>query len=136
MTVPVGQEVYQYAELIMHLPATWPHPRDKGAGDDTFWPFEWLRRVAYYPHLNETWLGGPHTIIASDDPPVPLGPSTKQTCLLLLADFDGWSPIVLADGKKVRFYTVIPIHTEERDFEQLRASPLLGPQGAGIPSSC
>jgi hypothetical protein len=117
MSVPEGQEEYQFAELIMHLPATWPHPRDKGAGEDTFWPFEWLRQVAYYPHLHDTWLGGPMTIISSDDPPVPLGPNTKQTCLLLLADFSDWSPIVLDDGKEIRFYTIVPIYTEERDFE-------------------
>jgi hypothetical protein len=57
------------------------------------------------------------TIISSDDPPVPLGPNTKQTCLLLLADFSDWSPIVLDDGKEIRFYTIVPIYTEERDFE-------------------
>jgi hypothetical protein len=117
MTVPKGQEEFQYAELIMHLPANWPHPRDKGASKNKFWPFEWLRKVAYYPHLHDTWLGGPMTIISSDDPPVPLGPNTKQTCLLLLANFANWSPIVVEGGKNVRFYTVIPIYTEERDFE-------------------
>jgi hypothetical protein len=117
LEVPKGQEEYQYAELLMRLPGAWPHPRDRGAGDDTFWPFEWLRKVAYYPHLNETWLGGAMTIISSDDPPVPLGPNTKQTCLLLLANFMDWSPIVVEGDKKVRIYTVIPIFTEERDFE-------------------
>lgn len=118
MTVPAGQEAYQYTELVMHLPPNWPHPRDSGASNDTFWPLEWLRNVAYYPHLNETWLGGPQTIIASDDPPVPLGPNTQLTCLLLLADFGNWSPIKLDDGKIVRFYTVSSLHTAERDFEK------------------
>jgi uncharacterized protein len=117
MDVPKGQEEYEYAELLMRLPSTWPHPRDKGASDATFWPFEWLRKIAYYPHLNETWLGGPMTIISSDDPPVPLGPNTQQTCLLLLANFMDWSPIVVEGDKKVRIYTVIPIFTDERDFE-------------------
>lgn len=118
MSVPEGQEEYQYAELVMHLPATWPHPRDESSGSETIWPCEWLRKVAYYPHLNGTWLGGRWTIISSDDPPVPLGPNTKQTCLLLLADFADWSPMLLDDGKRVHFCTVIPIYTEERDFEK------------------
>jgi hypothetical protein len=117
MTVPKGQEDYQYAELLMHLPASWPHPRDKGFDNDFFWPFEWLRKIAYFPHENKTWLGGPTTIISSDDPPVPLGPNTKQTCLLLVASFANWSPIEVEGGKKVRIYSVIPIYTEERDFE-------------------
>jgi hypothetical protein len=117
MNVPKGQEEYQYAELLMHLPANWPHPRDKAAGEDALWPLEWLRKVAYYPHLNDTWLGGPMTIISSDDPPVPLGPNTKQTCLLLLAGVTDWNPLTLKDRRSVFFYTVIPIYTEERDFE-------------------
>lgn len=118
MSVPEGQEEYQYAELVMHLPATWPHPSGEGTGEEALWPCEWLRKVAYYPHLQDTWLGGARTIISSDDPPVPLGPNTKQTCLLLLADFADWSPIVLDEEKTVRFYTVVPIYTEERDFEK------------------
>ncbi len=117
MRVPKGQEEYAYAELMMHLPPTWPHPRDESAGKDTFWPFEWLRKVAYYPHLNDTWLGGSMTIISSDEPPVPLGPNTKQTCLLLLANLGDWGPIPVEGGKKVQIYTVVPVYTEERDFE-------------------
>jgi hypothetical protein len=117
MQAPTGQEAYQYAELVMHLPADWPHPRGKAAGEDVLWPCTWLRQAAYYPHLNHTWLGGPMVIISSDDPPVPLGPNTKQTCLLLLADFGEWSPSAI-ENKEVHFYTVIPIYTEERDFEK------------------
>lgn len=125
MKVPEGEEEYQYAELVMHLPATWPHPHESGAGAGSFWPFEWLRKVAYFPHLNGTWLGGQTTIISSDDPPVPLGPNTRQSCLLLLADFNDWSPMVLDGGKCVHFYTVVPLYTEERDFEKQHGIPAL-----------
>ncbi len=118
MNVPEGQEEYRYAELVMHLPETWPLPQDKAAGEDALWPLEWLRKVAYYPHLNNTWLGGPMTIISSDDPPVPLGPNTEQTCLLLLAGATEWNPLPLKDRRSVFFYTVIPIYTAERDFEK------------------
>jgi hypothetical protein len=117
MIVPKGQEDYQYAELLLHLPPNWPHPRDEGFDNAYFWPFEWLRKLAYFPHENETWLGGPMTIVSSADPPVSLGPNTKQTCLLLVANFANWSPIEVEGGKKVRIYTVIPIYTEERDYE-------------------
>jgi hypothetical protein len=117
MTVPEGEEKYQYAELIMQLPATWLHPRVQKSNREASWPVEWLRQVAYYPHLNETWLGGKTTIISSDEPPVPLGPNTKQTCLLLIADFADWSPIKIGK-KEIHFYTVTPIYTDERDFEK------------------
>ncbi len=118
MTVPSGQEAFQFAELIMHLPVNWRIPKKLMKDDKWLWPFVWLRQIAYYPHMSNSWLGGSWTIISSDEPPVPLGPSTKQTCLLLLADFDEWSPIRLEDGKVIHFYTVYPIFTEERDFEK------------------
>jgi hypothetical protein len=117
MNCPQGQDKYQYAELLMHLPATWPIPRSHKVNSEWIWPFEWLRKIAYYPHLHNSWLGGAMTIIPSADPPVPLGPNTEQSCLLLLADFADWSPIVLKNRKTVHFYTVIPIYSEERDFE-------------------
>ncbi len=41
------------------------------------------------------------TIISSDDPPVPLGPNTEQTCLLLLAGATEWNPLPLKDRRSV-----------------------------------
>lgn len=117
MTVPEGQEEFEYAELLMYLPGDWDIPQLNTDDEASLWPFQWLRNVAYLPHQEGTWLGGPHTIISSDDPPVPLGPNTDMTCLLLNADMMDWSPMELSDGRKIRFYTVMPIYTEERDFE-------------------
>jgi hypothetical protein len=121
MEVPAGQEEWQYAELIMHLPSTWPHPRDHAEDPAVFWPVQWLRKVAYYPHLNETWLGGRATIISSAEPPAPLGPNTKHSCLLLLADAGNFPALNVGDGKIVHMYTVTTLHTEERDYERTRS---------------
>lgn len=119
MRVPEGQQEFRYAELVMHLPANWRLPKPPATGDEsTMWPVQWLRKLAYLPHLNRTWLGGPHTIVSSDEPPAPLGPGIQESCLLLVADFADWSPIKLEDGSAVKFYTVIPIFAEERDFEK------------------
>lgn len=118
MKVPPGQNEWRYAELIMHLPPTWPHPRDHAEDPAAFWPVQWLRQVAYYPHLNGTWLGGPLTIISSAEPPVPLGPNTKHTCLLLIADEGNFPALNVGKGKIVHIYTVNTLHTEERDFEK------------------
>jgi len=117
MTVPTGREDYKYAELVMFLPASWTIPTRNDSDESSLWPFQWLRNIAYYPHQADTWLGGPHTIIASDDPPVPLGPGTNQSCLFLAADYAEWSPMKLNDGRTIHFYTVMPIFTDERDFE-------------------
>nr|WP_236262044.1 suppressor of fused domain protein [Pirellula staleyi] len=117
MTVPEGSEAFEYAELLMHLPGDWKWKESLQEDSPYSWPFQWLRNIAYLPHLNATWLGGPHTIIASDDPPVPLGAGTDFTCLLLVADLIDCAPIELPSGRSVRVYTVVPIFTDERDLE-------------------
>jgi hypothetical protein len=118
MKVPPGHESWQYAELVMHLPPDWPHPRDANGAPQWLWPVQWLRKAAYMPHLNETWLAPPGTIISSADPPEPLGPNTKQTCLLLVPRFANLEmPLKKEDGHQVNFWTVVPLYTDERDYE-------------------
>ncbi|SMP70718.1 Ankyrin repeat-containing protein [Neorhodopirellula lusitana] len=118
MKVSPGQEAWQYAELVMHLPADWVHPRDASGESEWMWPFQWLRKMAYYPHLNDTSLGRPAAIVSSDDPPTPLGPNTEQTCLLMIPDFSNLDPpLQRSNSSLIHFFTVVPLYTEERDFE-------------------
>ncbi len=118
MTVPAGQESWKYAELVMHLPPDWVHPGKANGDAKWLWPVQWLRKMAYYPHLEETWLGLPAAIVSSDDPPVPLGPNTKQTCLFMIPDFANLDePFQKPDGSPVHFFTLVPLYTEERDYE-------------------
>lgn len=118
MNVPPGQEAWRYAELVMHLPADWQHPREANGDPQWLWPVHWLRKTAYHPHLNDTWLGLPAAIVSSADPPEPLGPNTKQTCLLLVPNFANLgAPLQREDGGQVHFFTVVPLFTDERDYE-------------------
>jgi hypothetical protein len=119
MNVPAGQEAWRYAELVIHLPADWPHPQDANGDPQRLWPAQWLRRMAYYPHQNNTWLGLPAAIISSANPPEPLGPHTKQTCLLLVPDFANLgAPLQRQDDSLVHFFTVVPLYSAERDYER------------------
>ena len=118
MKVPEEQADWQLAELVMHLPLDWRLPTDANVDPKWLWPVQWLRKMAYFPHLNDTWLGLPATIVSSDDPPVPLGPNVDQTCLLLVPDFANLDPpLKRSDGSAVHFFTVVPLYTEERDYE-------------------
>lgn len=118
LTVPSGQEAWRYAELVIHLPADWVHPQDANGDLQWLWPVQWLRKMAYHPHLNDTWLGLPAAIVSSADPPEPLGPNTKQTCLLLVPDFANLGvPLQRSDGGQVHFFTVVPLFASERDYE-------------------
>jgi hypothetical protein len=122
MTVPKGQEKYRYAELVIYLPADWPLT-DKALNDPrSFWPIEWVRRIARYPHDNHTWLGGPSAIIANGEPPKPLAPNTKLTCMLVLVESSDFGTLSLPDGREIVFYSLFPLYTEERDFEKRKST--------------
>jgi len=111
MQVPVGQEEYAYAELFIQLPANWQY--EQLADPNCRWPLKWLQKMAQYPHQDRTWLGGPLTIVANDDPPKPLAPNTKMTSLLLMAE----KSFQRTDGKEVQLYRMLPLYTEERNLE-------------------
>jgi hypothetical protein len=125
--VPDGEDEYRHTELFIRLHADWPLGAKALRDPNYFWPVEWLRRIAAYPHENDTWLGGPYTIIATDDPPAPLAPNTRQSCLLLLQEPDDEGTVRCRDGRLVVLYSVVPLYTEERDLEADRGmEELLG----------
>ena len=74
MIVPSGQDDYRFAELFIQLPPWWPLAPKELIDQNCVWPIHWLRQLAVYPHAAGTWLGGPVTIIANGDPPLPLAP--------------------------------------------------------------
>ncbi|MBL8818317.1 MAG: suppressor of fused domain protein [Planctomyces sp.] len=118
MKVPDGMEEFRYAELACWLRDDWPLDEESLRKPEFFWPMQWLRKCALYPHHNETWLGGPFTIMANDDPPLPLGPGTELSCLLLLASYHPYGKWQRTDGQHVVVYDVLPIYTEERNLER------------------
>jgi hypothetical protein len=117
LTAPSGQESRRLGELVLQLPGSWPHPRTCD-DEQCLWPIEWLRNLAYLPHSSGHPYPHPATIISSADPPEPLGANTKLSCLLLLPDFGPVSePLQFDDVQEIHFYNVVPIYTEERNFE-------------------
>lgn len=120
MDVPERCDDYRYAELVIHLPADWPLTK-KSLGDPKYnWPFRWLQETARYPRENQTWLGGPFTIIASD-PPQRLAPNTKLAAMMLAAK----SEMHCADGRLIQLYTLVPLYPEERELEIKKDLPTL-----------
>jgi hypothetical protein len=119
MHVPAGQEEYALAEVFIELPGNWEVMNFKDKKWN--WPLLWLRKIAQYPHNAETWLGGPLTIIANDEPPQPLSPGIKFTSMLLLAE----QSFVRSDGQTVQLYRATPLYTEERELELREGAPAL-----------
>lgn len=115
MTEPPGGEDYRHAELLVQFPFDlWPQD-DDWTRDECRWLVHWLHRVAQLPFETNTWLGGKWGVISNEEPPQPLSAFTPMTCWLLLAEKGPLTRITL-DGRPVVFYTMLPIHTAERDF--------------------
>lgn len=119
MRTPAQGKDYELAEIFVQLPKGWRY--DLYDNPKWNWPAHWLRQVAQYPHEHRTWLGGPMTIIANDDPPKPLARGVKFTSLLLLAQY----AFKRSDGKTVQLYRMLPIYTDERALELQHGAPAL-----------
>jgi hypothetical protein len=123
MDVPDEAEEYRYTELILHLPPQWPLDEKALEDPNNFWPFEWLRLLAYFPHENETWFE-PGQTVSNEEPPKPLAPGTALSCFTFLpTDFE---PLSTTDGRRVSFLEVFPLYQEERELvEKKGLAPLL-----------
>jgi hypothetical protein len=118
MTVPEGSEKFQFAELVMRLPAGWPLDSESLNWPENLWPIEWLRRIARHPHENKTWLGGQTFVFRNGEPPAPFAPNTKLSCLLGIAPDNALGEYGRSDGTVVLFYSLYPIYAEEAELEK------------------
>ncbi len=124
--IPAGADEYRYTELFVRLPEDWPLTNQSLRDERYFWPIRWLRQLATYPQQNDTWLGGPHPIVANDEPPRPLAPNTQLSCLLLLRERGDLGTVACRDGRQIALYSLFPLYTEERDLEIAQGiNPLL-----------
>lgn len=115
MKLPTDDEQlkkYQHAEMFIQLPADWPI-LDSLSDPNHAWPIHWLRSMAQYPHQNDTWLGGPVTVVANGDPPEPLAPNTRFDAVMLMAE----RQIAAKDGRTIQLYRLTPLYPEERLLE-------------------
>ncbi len=123
MTVPAGAEEWQYAELCLALPASWPMSQEAFEDENNYWPLRWLKMLARLPHEFETWLGDGHTI-PHGDPPTPYATGTKLCCALvgpLLAESDEFCRLEVAD-RVIHFYGVHFLYREEMNFKLHRGA--------------
>jgi hypothetical protein len=133
MTIASGEMTWQFAELLMRLPSTWPVAPDAILEKENYWPVEWLLRAAHFPHFGFPWLGGHTATVDFDNSEGDHGSAYPFVWALLIADWDRVGPIRRSSGDEVHVYTVIPLFPEERDLvkangvsELLRRLDLIG----------
>jgi len=121
MTVPAGAEDVRYAELCVLLPSTWPLGA-VGQGtprDEDYWPIEWLKYLARFPHEYHTWLGAGHTI-PNGESAEPFAANTKLGCMLVLPAIslpEAFGELQVSAEKTIHFYCLYPLYKEEMDLK-------------------
>jgi len=121
MNQPYGLSGYEYAELMLHLPADWVfNPKDL----KSYWPVEWLKTLAYLPEDENAWLFYGHTIPNGDDAE-PFAPNTRLGCFILGAtnllscdeERDAFSMLDMGGDKVVYCFTLLPIYKSEMEYK-------------------
>jgi len=119
MTTPEGAKGYEYSELLICLPPSWPMFKEDWQEEQNYWPVRWLRSLARFPHEYDTWLWVGHTL-PNGDPPQPYASNTRFCCALLATPVlfgDALAELKVDSQKTVYFHGFIPLYEEEIDVK-------------------
>lgn len=126
-TPPELPEDWRHAELLMCLPSDWPLTQEVFTDERHYWPVRWLKTLARFPHEYGSWLGYGHTV-PNGDPAEPLGPGTELAGLMIVPPLllgDDVHRLTLADGRVVRFWSVVPLYVAEMEFKLRKGADAL-----------
>lgn len=125
MSTPEGIEGCDFAELSICLPEdwdltneTWDESNNGLKDEKNYWPIRWLKVLARFPHIYNTWLSHGHTI-PNGDPAEAFAENTELNTMLLLPSvvFDEGFHTLELKNKSVDFYALIPLYSEEVDLK-------------------
>ncbi len=108
----------RFAELMICLPADWPLSQKAFGNPCHFWPVEWLKRLARFPHEYQTWFFEGHTM-PNGDPARPFSPDTQLCCMMLVpplrvpAEFR----VLRGEDRAINFFAMMPLYQSEIDFK-------------------
>jgi len=115
MTVPEGEEISPYAELMLCLPPDWPLTEAALHDDRTGWPIRVLKETARLPHEYGTWIGEWHSV-PNGDPAMPYAPGTPFAGVVvasMLHAEPAAHTVEVGDGTRIELLALIPLHPAE-----------------------
>lgn len=127
MTIPDGADAPAHAELVITLPADWRLSQENFNDESWYWPVRLIKQLALLPHKHATWLGFGHTV-PNGDPAEPYAPNTHLCGAILIPPLtapEAFESLVIDDGKIIRFYAVVPIHSGEMKLKLRKGSQAL-----------
>ncbi len=119
MAAPPDLREFRYAELILCLPFDWSLERSAFEDEAVYWPVRWLKILARFPHLYNTWVWSGHTV-PNGSPPKPYAVNTNLCCLLLSTPTmfnENFRELRIHQDKTIYFHSVIPIYQKEMEYK-------------------
>jgi hypothetical protein len=121
MKVPSDAQQWQYAEMMICLPADWPALSVEAMQQEVnYWPLRWLKILARMPHQYDTWLAIGHTIPNGGEPPIPFAENTDLCCALIsepLMFGREFQKVEVSPEKTVNLLALVPIYADEMDLK-------------------
>jgi len=124
MSPPEGAEGFAYAELMVCLPRGWKLDEDSLQDTRNYWPIQWLKYLARFPHEYETWLFDGHTV-PNGDPAEPLDPSVNFIGWLLTFPStvsEEFVELKVSAQKSIYFLAIVPLYPNEMDYKLHRGT--------------
>jgi len=121
MNVPESvpdRERRRFAELMLHLPVSWPVEHDELQIEENWWPLRCLKQFARLPHEHEAWVGQGHTM--ASDPPMPYASNTEYCAVVLWPSFHmphEFRTVGTPDGREITIFTLSFLYREELEFK-------------------
>lgn len=132
MAVPKTNADRRFAELVICLPETWDLVESEfRLGGSTsrdsnvkYWPVQWLKNVARYPHNVGSWVQ-PGTVIPNGTPPAPLSSQTALCGVLVAPSVilpKEFLDLRIDKQKLIRFYSLWPLYEKEIELKGKQGS--------------
>lgn len=118
MTVPKQAQGFEFVELLINLPASWPMKQVDWENEQFYWPVRLLKTLARLPHEHHTWLFMGHTV--GDPKGDPYHSTTRQNCALIAPCISApraFHTLEISAAKRIHFFTVIPLYPEEVELK-------------------
>lgn len=125
MTVPADDvDAVRHAELLIHLPQTWPVGPEALRDPEHRWPLGYLKQLARWPHRSACQFSW-NTIVPNGSPPHPFSPQTKLCGFWLIPPYgapEGFATLELGPGQPIHVLCMAPLYREEMDVVALQGS--------------
>lgn len=119
MAVPTGQAGgVEYAELLLHLPKSWPVGPEALRDPELRWPLGYLKQLARWPHRTACQFSW-NMLVPNGSPPLPFSPQTDLCGFWLVPPYgapEAFATLEASPGFTIQVLCLVPLYREEMEI--------------------